>query len=358
MPAALVLAPRAGRCVAAAPAGAYQHLSQHAAVSGVQPDHWQTLPIDLTVDNGPTDILGRDHHRDRHLERRPDRARPVGHAATSVGPVDFDEHNLGTAWGDLTGDGQPGGRLRRGRHGAHGARLRPGLGQRLRARATRSSAAARRVIDDMFLIINGRARTSTARRPRSTSSATRSASRTPASASRSARTARCRRSSRARCRPCTRSRSAGTEPPHARGRRRRGAVGAVSRAARSRHRRHDHRHGDPLRTGDLPVLGANVRAINVARPVDPAHARHRLRRQDRRQLHDQRRPARRLLRGRRAAGRRRRIPRPARDVHARRHRLHAGVLQRVQGGRLRAGHRPGRARGASTSARAGRRPPT
>src|SRR6185295_1879292 len=42
--------------VAAAPAGAYQHLSQHAAVSGVQPDHWQTLPINLSVDGGPTDV--------------------------------------------------------------------------------------------------------------------------------------------------------------------------------------------------------------------------------------------------------------------------------------------------------------
>jgi hypothetical protein len=42
----------------AAPASAYEHLSQHAAVSGVQADHWATLPINLTVDGGPTDLLG------------------------------------------------------------------------------------------------------------------------------------------------------------------------------------------------------------------------------------------------------------------------------------------------------------
>src|SRR6185436_2046814 len=52
---ALVLA-LALAALGAAPAGAYQHLSQHAAVSGVQPDHWQTLPIDLSVDGGPTDV--------------------------------------------------------------------------------------------------------------------------------------------------------------------------------------------------------------------------------------------------------------------------------------------------------------
>ena len=91
------------------------------------------------------------------------------------------------------------------------------------------------------------------------------------SASRSARTARCRPSSRARCRRCTRSRS----PAPSRRTLEADDVAALSdlypEPHLREHRRHDHRHGDPLRTGDLPVLGANVRAINVERPVDPAH---------------------------------------------------------------------------------------
>ena len=71
------------------------------------------------------------------------------------------------------------------------------------------------------------------------------------------------------------------------------------------HDGHDHRHGDPLR--DRRAGARRQRAGDQRRePGDPAHARHRLRRQDRRELHDQRRPARRVRRGRRAAGRRHR----------------------------------------------------
>ena len=95
-------------------------------------------------------------------------------------------------------------------------------------------------------------------------------------------------------------------------------------------------------TGE-PVLGANVRAINVADPTIQLTRVTGFDGEDGRELHDQRRPARRLRRRRRAAGRRRRLPRPPGDVHPHRHRLHAGVPQQVQGGRLRAGHRPQRA---------------
>ena len=39
--------------LAAAPASAYQHLSENEG----PPSHWLSLPIDLVIDNGPTNIL-------------------------------------------------------------------------------------------------------------------------------------------------------------------------------------------------------------------------------------------------------------------------------------------------------------
>ena len=51
--------PRARRALAgraALPAGAYQHFSQATGGTGVSPNRWQSLPIPIVVDNGPTDI--------------------------------------------------------------------------------------------------------------------------------------------------------------------------------------------------------------------------------------------------------------------------------------------------------------
>ena len=80
-------------------------------------------------------------------------------------------------------------------------------------------------------------------------------------------------------------------PPVARGRRRRVALRALPRAELHDHDGHHHRHGDPVR--DRRAGARRQRAGDQRRRSDdPAHAPHRLRRQDRRQLHDQRRPAR------------------------------------------------------------------
>ena len=67
--------------------------------------------------------------------------------------------------------------------------------------------------------------------------------------------------------------------------------------------------------------------------------------------------ARRLQGGRRAAGRRRRVPPRPRDVHPHRHRLHQEFLNKSKEGDCAAGHRPNNTR-ASRSARAGRCPRT
>ena len=55
--------------LAAAPAGAYEHRGQQVG-SQVLPQHWNTLPIALTVDNLGDQHPARDQHGDRHMERR------------------------------------------------------------------------------------------------------------------------------------------------------------------------------------------------------------------------------------------------------------------------------------------------
>src|SRR3954452_6113246 len=88
----------------AAPAAAYEHLSQHAAVSGVQPSHWASLPIALRLDGGPTDISSEIATAVGTWNGVPTAKDPFG-AVTPAG-VDFNETNLGTEWGDLSGDGK------------------------------------------------------------------------------------------------------------------------------------------------------------------------------------------------------------------------------------------------------------
>jgi Quinohemoprotein amine dehydrogenase, alpha subunit domain III len=98
--------------LAAAPAGAYQHLSSDTGGSGVSPDHWPALdlPIALTLDNGPTDISAEIADATATWNNVPTAFDPWGSATPAVdgsnNPVDFTGANFGTAWGNLTGDGK------------------------------------------------------------------------------------------------------------------------------------------------------------------------------------------------------------------------------------------------------------
>ena len=274
--------------------------------------------------------------------------------ATAQGPVGH-RHGHGGArrlhQGQLRdGLGQPGrrrpagGGLRRGRERAARARPRPRLGQRLRPERRRSIDAGqaddRRHVPDHQRVAH-RLRPPVDRGPRARAHARPRA--LDASASPSARTARWRRSSRARCRRCIPFSIAGNE---------RRSLEADDVASLSE------LYPEPsftTTTGTItgtvtrcgtgePVLGANVRAINVANPTiqltrvtgfdgrtDGSYTIHGVPPGDYDIVVEP------------LAGDDR-LPRPPRDVHARRHRLHAGVPQRGQGGRLRAGHRPQRAR--------------
>jgi Carboxypeptidase regulatory-like domain len=98
----LVLA-AAVAALAAAPAGAYEHLSQQIG-SQVLPQHWATLPIALTVDNGATNVLP-EINTAMSTWNAVGTARDPWSTAT-LATVDFTKDNFGTAWGDLTGDGK------------------------------------------------------------------------------------------------------------------------------------------------------------------------------------------------------------------------------------------------------------
>jgi hypothetical protein len=90
--------------LAALPAEGYQFLSQQVpGVAGVLPDRWQALPINLTVDNGPTDVLAEVNSAVATWNAVPTANDPFGTVTLASG--DFNRDNLGTAWGNLTGDG-------------------------------------------------------------------------------------------------------------------------------------------------------------------------------------------------------------------------------------------------------------
>jgi Matrixin len=95
--------------LAAAPAGAYEHLGQQVGTQ-VLPQHWRTLPIALTVDNGPTDILAEINTAIGTWNAVPTAQDPWSTATRAVdaggNPVDFTKDNVGTAWGNLNGDGK------------------------------------------------------------------------------------------------------------------------------------------------------------------------------------------------------------------------------------------------------------
>jgi carboxypeptidase family protein len=91
--------------LAAPSAAGYSHISEQVG-SQVLPQHWRTssLPIDLTVDGGPTNVLA-EINAATATWNGVTTARTTWGAAT-LGAVDFDKNNLGSAWGDLTGDGK------------------------------------------------------------------------------------------------------------------------------------------------------------------------------------------------------------------------------------------------------------
>jgi matrixin len=95
--------------LAAAPAGAYEHLGEQIGTQ-VLPEHWRTLPIALTVDNGPTNILGEITTAIGTWNAVGTAKDPFSTATLAVdasaNPVDFTKNNFGTAWGDLSGDGR------------------------------------------------------------------------------------------------------------------------------------------------------------------------------------------------------------------------------------------------------------
>jgi hypothetical protein len=91
--------------VAASSAAGYSHISEQVGTQ-VLPQHWRTssLPINLTVDGGPTNVLA-EINAAMGTWNGVTTARTTWGTAT-LGAVDFDKNNFGSAWGDLTGDGQ------------------------------------------------------------------------------------------------------------------------------------------------------------------------------------------------------------------------------------------------------------
>ena len=89
--------------LAAPSAGAYGHLGE-AVGSQVLPQHWRTLPIAITVDNGPTSILGRGHHRATTWNAVTTAQDPWGTPTWPAG--DFNRATTGPRGATSTGDGQ------------------------------------------------------------------------------------------------------------------------------------------------------------------------------------------------------------------------------------------------------------
>ena len=145
--------------LAALPAEGYQFLSQQVpGVAGVLPDRWQALPIDLIVDNGPTDIKAEIDDAIATWNAVPTAQHPFGTTALAFdagnNPVDFRELNRGTSWGNLTGDGRQEAVFDEDGSALLGLGFAPaavnGFGARHEVIVNGKAA-----IDDMFLIING-----------------------------------------------------------------------------------------------------------------------------------------------------------------------------------------------------------
>ena len=139
--------------LAALPAEGYQFLSQQVpGVAGVLPDRWQALPINLTVDNGPTDVLAEINGAVATWNAVPTANDPFGTVTLASG--DFNRDDLGTAWGNLTGDGQQEVVIDEDGRALMALGFAPaavnGFGAKHEVVVNGKSA-----IDDMFLIISG-----------------------------------------------------------------------------------------------------------------------------------------------------------------------------------------------------------
>jgi hypothetical protein len=89
----------------ALPADGYQFMSQEVpGVAGVLPSRWQALPVNMVVDTGPPELLSEINAAFATWNGVGTARPPFGTA--SLAAVDFDKGNLGTAWGNLTGDGK------------------------------------------------------------------------------------------------------------------------------------------------------------------------------------------------------------------------------------------------------------
>jgi hypothetical protein len=101
---ALVLA-AAAIALVALPADGYQFMSQEVpGVAGVLPSRWQALPVNMVVDSAPAPLLGEINDAFATWNGVGTAQAPFGTATLSA--VDFNKDNLGTAWGNLTGDGK------------------------------------------------------------------------------------------------------------------------------------------------------------------------------------------------------------------------------------------------------------
>ncbi|HET8757587.1 MAG TPA: hypothetical protein VFM58_16330, partial [Solirubrobacteraceae bacterium] len=91
--------------LAAPAAGAYSHFGEQVGTQ-VLTQHWPTslLPINLSVDGGPTNLVGEIITATSQWNAVTTARAPWG--AATLAATDFDKNNLGTAWGDLSGDGR------------------------------------------------------------------------------------------------------------------------------------------------------------------------------------------------------------------------------------------------------------
>ena len=84
-------------------AEAYEHLGEVVGAD-VLPQHWRTLPIALTVDNGPTNVVSEINTAAATWNAVPTAKDPWG--TVTLASADFTKDNMGTAWGNLGGDGR------------------------------------------------------------------------------------------------------------------------------------------------------------------------------------------------------------------------------------------------------------
>ena len=132
------------RLLAALPAdGLPAPVAAGPASSGVLPDRWQALPVNLTVDNGPTERPGRDQRRAIATWNAVPTAQATRSARVTLAPRRLQQGQPRHRLGQPHGRREAGGGLRRGRQGAAGARLRARGGQRLRRQARGGASTAR-----------------------------------------------------------------------------------------------------------------------------------------------------------------------------------------------------------------------